>query len=382
MSTYSNLAIELIGTGEQDGTWGTTTNVNLGTALEEAIVGTVDQAVTGSNLTLTLSNSNATQVARHLRLNLTGSSGGASNLIVPTLSGGKNYYIRNSSNTAVTVKTVSGSGILVPAGKSASLYQDGTNVVEAADYAASWTIASGVINNATIGATTANTGAFTTLSATSTFGGSGVDAKFASPPAIGSSAAGTGAFTTLSATSTFGGAGVNAKFASPPAIGSSAAGTGAFTTLAASGAVSGAGFNNFALLNDYSTLVNSTEKITISATNATGTINYDTNTQSVVYYTGAATGDWTINFRASSGATLNSVIATGEAITLVHLVTLTGAEYRNTVVQVDGSTKTPEWQGGAAPTAGNINSIDSYTYTIIKTGDAAFTVLAALTQFA
>jgi hypothetical protein len=382
MSTYSNLAIELIGTGEQDGTWGTTTNVNLGTALEEAIVGTVDQAVTGSNLTLTLSNSNATQVARHLRLNLTGSSGGASNLIVPTLSGGKNYYIRNSSNTAVTVKTVSGSGILVPAGKSASLYQDGTNVVEAADYAASWTIASGVINNATIGATTANTGAFTTLSATSTFGGSGVDAKFASPPAIGSSAAGTGAFTTLSATSTFGGAGVDAKFASPPAIGSSAAGTGAFTTLAASGAVSGAGFNNFALLNDYSTLVNSTEKITISATNATGTINYDTNTQSVVYYTGAATGDWTINFRASSGATLNSVIATGEAITLVHLVTLTGAEYRNTVVQVDGSTKTPEWQGGAAPTAGNINSIDSYTYTIIKTGDAAFTVLAALTQFA
>jgi hypothetical protein len=382
MSTYSNLAIELIGTGEQDGTWGTTTNVNLGTALEEAIVGTVDQAVTGSNLTLTLSNSNATQVARHLRLNLTGSSGGASNLIVPTLSGGKNYYIRNSSNTAVTVKTVSGSGILVPAGKSASLYQDGTNVVEAADYAASWTIASGVINNATIGATTANTGAFTTLSATSTFGGSGVDAKFASPPAIGSSAAGTGAFTTLSATSTFGGAGVDAEFASPPAIGSSAAGTGAFTTLAASGAVSGAGFNNFALLNDYSTLVNSTEKITISATNATGTINYDTNTQSVVYYTGAATGDWTINFRASSGATLNSVIATGEAITLVHLVTLTGAEYRNTVVQVDGSTKTPEWQGGAAPTAGNINSIDSYTYTIIKTGDAAFTVLAALTQFA
>ena len=382
MSTYSNLAIELIGTGEQDGTWGTTTNVNLGTALEEAIVGTVDQAVTGSNLTLTLSNSNATQVARHLRLNLTGSSGGASNLIVPTLSGGKNYYIRNSSNTAVTVKTVSGSGILVPAGKSMSLYQDGTNVVEAADYAASWTIASGVINNATIGATTANTGAFTTLSATSTFGGSGVDAKFASPPAIGSSAAGTGAFTTLSATSTFGGAGVDAKFASPPAIGSSAAGTGAFTTLAASGAVSGAGFNNFALLNDYSTLVNSTEKITISATNATGTINYDTNTQSVVYYTGAATGDWTINFRASSGATLNSVIATGEAITLVHLVTLTGAEYRNTVVQVDGSTKTPEWQGGAAPTAGNINSIDSYTYTIIKTGDAAFTVLAALTQFA
>ena len=132
----------------------------------------------------------------------------------------------------------------------------------------------------------------------------------------------------------------------------------------------------------YTTFVNSTEKVTVSATAATGTINYDTNTQSVVYYTSAAVGDWTINFRASSGATLNSVIATGEAITLVHLVTLTGAEYRNTVVQVDGSSITPEWQGGSAPTEGNINSIDSYAYTIIKTGDAAFTILAALTQFA
>jgi hypothetical protein len=383
MSTYSNLAIELIGTGEQDGTWGTTTNVNLGTALEEAIVGTVDQAVgTGDTTPSWSTSSNATQVPRHLRINLTGSAGGTGNLIVPTLSGGKNYYIKNSSNTAITVKTTSGSGILVPAGKSASLYQDGTNVVEAADYAASWTIASGVINDATIGATTANTGAFTTLSATSTVAGAGITARFATPGPIGNTSASTGAFTTLSATSTVAGAGITARFATPGPIGNTSASTGAFTTLAASGAVSGAGFNNFALLNDYSTLVNSTEKITISATAATGTINYDTDTQSVVYYTTAASGDWTINFRAASGTTLNSVLAIGEAITLVHLVTLTGSEYRNTTVQVDGSSITPEWQGGSAPTEGNINSIDSYTYTIIKTGDAAFTILAALTQFA
>ena len=76
MSTYSNLKIELIGTGEQDGTWGKRL-IQLGTALEEAIVGTVDQAVTASNLTLSLTDSNATQVARHLRLNLTGSAGGS-----------------------------------------------------------------------------------------------------------------------------------------------------------------------------------------------------------------------------------------------------------------------------------------------------------------
>ena len=135
-------------------------------------------------------------------------------------------------------------------------------------------------------------------------------------------------------------------------------------------------------LANYSTFVNSTEKVTVSATAATGTINYDTDTQSVVYYTSAASGDWTINFRASSGASLDSVLAVGEAITLVHLVTITGSEYRNTTVQVDGSGITPEWQGGSAPTEGNANSIDSYTYTIIKTGSAAFTILAALTQFA
>ena len=182
MSTYSNLKIELIGTGEQDGTWGTTTNVNLGTALEEAIVGTVNQAVTASNLTLSLSDSNATQVARHLRLNLTGSAGGASNLIVPTLTGGKNYYIKNSSTTAITVKTASGSGILVPTLKSASLYQDGTNVVEAADYSNSFTIASvdingGAIDGTTIGAASPSTGAFTTLSGISTGSVPSLEAK-------------------------------------------------------------------------------------------------------------------------------------------------------------------------------------------------------------
>ena len=135
-------------------------------------------------------------------------------------------------------------------------------------------------------------------------------------------------------------------------------------------------------VSDYTTFTNLTEKVTVAATAATGTINYDTGTQSVVYFTSAAAGDWTINFRDSSGTTLNSKLAIGEAITLVHLVTLTGAEYRNTTVQVDGSSITPEWQGGSAPTAGNPNSIDSYAYTIIKTGDAAFTILAALTQFA
>ena len=203
MSTYSNLSIELIGTGEQSGTWGTTTNTNLGTALEEAIVGTVNQAVTASDLTLPWStSSNATQVARHLRLNLTGSAGGASNLIVPTLASGKNYIIKNSSTTAVTVKTAAGTGILVPAGESRSLYQDGTDVVVSDSYhsgtfTGTATITGGTINGTQIGNTSPSSGAFTTLSATSTVSGAGVTARFASPGPIGNTLADSGAFTTL-----------------------------------------------------------------------------------------------------------------------------------------------------------------------------------------
>ena len=182
MSTYSNLSIELIGTGEQDGTWGTTTNTNLGTALEEAIVGTVTQAVTGTDTVLSWStSSNASQTARHLRLNLTGSSGGSSNLVVPLLSSGKNYIVNNASTTAVTVKTPSGTGIVVPISTSMSLYQDGTNVV--------------VTDSHHTGA-----GVFTTLSASGLVSGAGFTARFATPGPIGNTAPSTGAFTTLSAT--------------------------------------------------------------------------------------------------------------------------------------------------------------------------------------
>ena len=213
MSTYSNLSVELIGTGEQSGTWGTTTNTNLGTAMEEAIVGTVDQAVGTGDTTLSWSvSSNATQVARHLRLNLTGSAGGSGNLIIPTTAAGgantfkKQFLIKNSSTTAITVKTASGTGVLVPAGKSSFVYADGTNVVASIDYISGTIVSSdvdidgGSIDGTTIGAATPSTGAFTTLAASSTVSGAGFTARFASPGPIGNTLASTGNFTTLGAT--------------------------------------------------------------------------------------------------------------------------------------------------------------------------------------
>ena len=143
-STYSALKIELIATGEQSGTWGTTTNNNLGNdALGEAITGSADVAFSSADVTVTLTDTNASQAARNLRLNLTGTSGGARQLI---LGSGcqieKLYLINNGLADAVTVKNTSGTGIAVAAGKSMFVYNNGTNVVDATTYLSSLTLGS------------------------------------------------------------------------------------------------------------------------------------------------------------------------------------------------------------------------------------------------
>ena len=129
-------------------------------------------------------------------------------------------------------------------------------------------------------------------------------------------------------------------------------------------------------------LTNAAEVITVSATAATGTINYDVTTQSVLYYTTNASANWTVNFRGSSGTSLNTLMSTGQSLTAVFLVTQGSTAYYNNAVTVDGTSVTPKWQGGSAPSSGDASSIDVYTYTIIKTGSAAFTILASQTRFA
>ena len=124
------------------------------------------------------------------------------------------------------------------------------------------------------------------------------------------------------------------------------------------------------------------ETITVSATAATGTVDVDINTSGAKYYTSNASANWTFNFRGDGTTTLNSLLATGQSITVAFLVTNGATAYRPTVFQVDGSAVTPKWNGGTAPTSGNVNSIDSYTFTIIKTASATFTVLGAQSKFA
>ena len=124
------------------------------------------------------------------------------------------------------------------------------------------------------------------------------------------------------------------------------------------------------------------ETVTISATAATGTVNFDVSTQSILYYTSNASANWTLNIRGSSSTTLNSIMATGQSVTVTHLVTQGGTAYYNSALTVDGSSVTPKWSGGSAPSAGNTNGVDVYTYTLIKTGSGSFTVFASQTRYA
>ena len=186
--------------------------------------------------------------------------------------------------------------------------------------------------------------------------------------------------TTINADTTSGGAIITGDASGE--LGLQAAGTTALTL--ASGNVTVA--NKMTVVGTSSTaglkIADVLETATVTTTAATGTINYDVTTQAVLYYTSNASANWTVNFRGSSGTSLNTLMATGESLTVAFLVTQGSTAYYNSAVQVDGSSVTPKWQGGTAPTAGNASSIDAYVYTIIKTGSAAFTVFASQTKFA
>lgn len=124
------------------------------------------------------------------------------------------------------------------------------------------------------------------------------------------------------------------------------------------------------------------ETVTIAVSAATGTVNFDVSTQSILYYTNNASGNWTLNIRGNSSTTLNSIMSTGQSVTVTFLATQGGTAYYASALTVDGSSVTPKWSGGSAPTSGNTNGIDVYTYTLIKVGSGSFTALASQTRFA
>jgi hypothetical protein len=137
---------------------------------------------------------------------------------------------------------------------------------------------------------------------------------------------------------------------------------------------------NLALNN--ATIENIQEPANITATAANATINIDILSNVVVYCTANATGNFTVNFRGNAGTTFNNAVPANVSVS-ASLVTAQGATaYYNSLVQVDGATVTPKWQGGTAPTSGNANSTDTYVYVVMKSAANTYTILATQTKFA
>jgi hypothetical protein len=353
-STSASLKLTVQATGENSGTWGQITNTNL-LILEQAIGGYDAVGIT-SGATLTFSNG-ALSNGKNAVLKLTGTIGGAVNVTIPD-SIEKTFVVDNATTGAhtVTFKTTSGTGVTWAAADKGTkmVYSDGTNVVDTAftelssDFSPQLsadldTNAQNIIIDNTKAILDEN---------------SNEQIKFV---------------TAGSAVNEF-------------SIGNAA--TGAAPAISVTGGDANIDLNitpkgyGRATFNGQGKIQSVAEKVTTEATAATGTINYDVLTQAVWNFTSDAGANWTLNIRGDGSTSLDSIMDTGESITIAHIVKQGSTPYYNSAVQIDGSSVTPEYQGGSAPTSGNASSLDVYSYTVIKTGSATFTVLASQTQFA
>lgn len=289
-STFStDLRIELIGSGEQAGTWGTTTNTNLGTLIEQAIAGVGSVSLTNlTSYTLTALNG-ASDQARNAVLIFTGALSANCNVIAPSVQ--KLYVISNQTTGgyAVNIKTSSGSVYPILSTANQFIYCDGTNF--------------------------------------------------------------------------YGAVGINTVNGNLIVSGNISAG-GSLTA--------GTVFNTPEI----------NENVTVTGTGAGATINFYTQSQTILFYNGYATTNSTVNITGNGSTTLNSLMAVGQSTCVTLFYTNSAPAYYPNVIKVDGTTVTPLWQGGVAPTGGNTNSVDVYSFNIIKTGSAAFTVFASQSPFA
>ena len=310
---------------------------------------------------------------------------------LPIASGGTGQTTASAAFNALSPITSTGDLIIGNGTNSATRLAIGTNgyVLTSNGTTASWAAASGVTSftAGTTGLTPSSptTGAITLAGTLNTAnGGTGLTGFTAANNAIYSTsssaltagtlpvaAGGTGA-TTL--TGVLKGNGTSAFTAATAGTDYVAPGTA--TTFTATQTFSGSSSVLAAIA------TNIAEVATVSATAATGTINFDVTTQSVLYYTSSASANWTLNIRGSSGTSLNTLMSTGQSITIAFLVTNGATAYYQTGFTIDGTSVTPKWQGGTAPTSGDASAVDIYTFSIVKTGSAAYTVFGTVTKFA
>ena len=373
-SSYSsNLRVELIGSGDQAGTWGTTTDNNFAYIFDAAIAGYQAVTISSTNQALTYVNGPTSSAALNqsiyaiLKFN---SAAAASAIYAPPVS--KTYIIWNNSSYTITIynstvignTTAAGTGVAIAAGNKVMVWSDGTNFYEVQAQNLTGTLA--IVNGGT-GQTTANA-AFNALAPSQT----SASGKYLKSDGTNTSwdqiDISTGDITgTLPVAN--GGTGVtsstgsgNNVLSTSPTLATPSISTPTFTT-----------YGNIKAL---------FETATITASAPSATTNFDVTTQAVQFYTSNASTNFTLNIRGDGSTTLNSILSTGQSVTLALLVTNGATPYYPNVIQIDGSAVTPKWQTGNAPTGGNASSIDVYTFAVVKTASATFTVLASQTKFA
>jgi hypothetical protein len=353
-SSYStDLKLELMASGENAGTWGDKTNSNLN-LVQQAIAGFESIAITSTNTTLVMTNATISN-ARNAVLKFTGTI--TANCTVFVASGiEKTYILENGTtgNFTVALNQVGGSSaIFAGTDKSNKLvYLDGINVVDL-----------GLAN----------------LTGTQTLTNKTLTSPTITDPIINKINDSNGNEEIIFTAT---GSAVNELTIANAATGNN-------PNITASGSDTNIGINltpkgiGEITFNGTGKVQQVLEKITVTNTVTTGTVNYDLLDQAVLYHTGNASGQFTLNFRGSSSTALNTMVTVGESATAAFLNTNATTAYYTTFVTIDGTSTnvSTKWQGGSTPSSGNSLSIDAYAFTIIKTAASTYTVLAAQSQF-
>ena len=353
-SSYStDLKLELMTTGENSGTWGDKTNTNLN-LIQQAIAGFESIAITSTNTTLAMTDATISN-DRNAVLKFTGTI--TANCTVFVASGiEKTYILENGTtgNFTVALNQVGGSSaIFAGTDKSNKLvYLDGTNAVDL-----------GLAN----------------LTGTQTLTNKTLTSPTINDPIINEINDSNGNEEII----------FTATASAVNEITIANAATGNNPNITASGSDANIGINltpkgvGEITFNGTGKIQQVLEKVTVTNTATTGTIAYDLLDQAVLYHTGNASGQFTLNFRGSSSTALNTMVTVGESATAAFLNTNATTAYYTTFVTIDGTSTnvSTKWQGGSTPSSGNSLSIDAYAFTIIKTAASTYTVLAAQSQF-
>ena len=417
MATYTtNGGIKKISTGDESGTWGTSTNTNFD-IIDRLVAGVGDITLSGTTHTLTTSDGSTSDGQFHV-LKLGGSPSGTNTITISPNDTKRMYMVQNASGQTATFSQGSGANVSVSNGKGAIIYCDGAGtgaaVTDLTALFTSTTTLSDLSVTATaselnimdgVTSTTAELNILDGVTATATELNilDGVTATTTELNLMdGGSTVGTTAVSDGDGIVTNDGGTMRQTNVTTFATYFSNEIT-AMSNLVTTGALdSGSITSGFGSINNGSSAITTTGTVTAGIvdtsagelkitpvteegsvdTGTSGTINVDCDSKGVIFFTANQTANRTINFRGDGSTTLNSYMDTNDVITISLMMKQGSSAYYLNAFQIDGSSVTPEWQGGTAPSAGNANSIDVYTVTIFKTASATYTVLASQVQYA